>query len=777
MKCNREHNIILLCYFIFLISRNVLALNSCESSSNSCEECIVDSSKCVWCAMVNFNDTRCRSEKDNLDNWCVGNIINPKSGNRSDGKDLDFNSNTGEVVQIKPQNIKIDLRPGDTFDFAFSIKPVENYPVDLYFLVDASVEMKKVKQIVVDETEAIYRAMKNMTEDVFLGTGSFIDKNIFPFTRSVNSTIAYSFRNRLKLTDKFEYFQKTVNETEFGYNHDDQEGTLDALAQVITCENEIGWRKESTKIIIVLTDGPYHCAGDGKWAGIYRPYDGNCYTEDGIYKNELVMDYPSVSIINKLAADREIIIIFVVKEDQESVYNALSTTIRGSVVTLFESDTSEFSMNKILTTQYENIRHQLKLKVNYMDPILRQHFRISFDPNCYESICQIKPGEEKEFRGKITLIQNIEPNNVDIDILTEGIREKLNLNVNIIKKCNCTVETDSVECDSAGTLRCGICECKPERYGHKCKCERKSKSIKPNDNSTCISPTSPDKICSGFGACDCGKCSCINNDYTGTFCECHKNMCPLYNDLVCSDNGDCKCGTCYCHAGFTGAACDCILGKDTCMDGNTECNNRGKCVCGSCQCQEPSDWDARHKGDLCRLDCTEKSCHSHQCQLLEPIVLCYLNKEECQHQNEINVTGVKNLKANDSTNDVANYSENGWQHCPNVKTGFGCYTEFLYRYSEDIYGTEVKVQTDISCAETYYMYGGICLSILILSGIIALITWKCITSMRDRQEYERFAQEAGILDSPCDNPIYAPATSTFYNPGFRKRSDRRKSRS
>lgn len=172
--------------------------------------------------------------------------------------------------------------------------------------------------------------------------------------RQVNSLLAYSFRNRLKLTNKTEEFQKILNETEFGVNHDEQEGTLDALAQVCACEHEIGWRNESTKIVIVLTDSPYHSAGDGKWAGINRPYDGKCHTENGVYTNELVMDYPSISIINKLASDKEIIVIFVVKKGYTvNIYSALSKAIRGSKVTNFGSDSKSFSMGSLLKEQYE----------------------------------------------------------------------------------------------------------------------------------------------------------------------------------------------------------------------------------------------------------------------------------------------------------------------------------------------------------------------------------------------------------------------------------------
>ncbi|XP_052747283.1 integrin beta-PS [Bicyclus anynana] len=785
MKCVK----VILC--IFLMFRNVFASNSCELLTNSCEDCIVNSSICVWCAMVNFNGTRCRSANDNLDNWCNGNIINPKSGKKSKEVNLDFSSKTGEIVQIKPQQTSITLRPGQTLNLNFSIKHAEDYPVDVYFLVDASKLMKKVKDTIVKESVKMYKTLKSMTKNVYLGTGSFIDKNTLPFTDSINSTLTYSFRNRLKLTENYEDFQKTVNDTAFGSNYDLQEGTLDALSQVITCENEIGWRKESTKIIIVLTDAPYHNAGDGKWGGINRPYDGKCYSKTDIYKNEIVMDYPSVSLINKLAAEREMIIIYMVDKKEINNYNKLKLAIRGSVTHKYDE---HFSMNKVLKAQYKNIKKEIKLKVN-MDTSLREYFDISFQPNCYSGSasvrtrkCSIRIGQEKNFKVNLTLLENIKSDNVDINILAEGIKEKLNINIEVIKTCNCTDKHEnSKECDLHGTLRCGICECNSYRYGNKCKCDKNVIGVKPNDNSTCISPTSIDKECSGHGACDCGKCSCINKDYTGSFCQCHKNMCPMYNDEVCAGHGNCVCGTCNCDPGFTGVNCRCSTAKNNCMYKDMQCNNRGECKCNSCvQCSDPSDWDTRRNGDLCQLECSETSCHSHQCQLLEPIVLCYLNQEDCLSHPDINITGVSNLSFNYSTNDWAydmanysadtmrNYSANDWKHCPNVRTGLGCYTQFVYRYNEDSYGVNIKVQTDAHCAETYYMYGGACAVLLIICGVIGLITWKTVITVRDRREYERFAKAVGVMDENCDNPIYKPTVSTFYNPGFRKRSDRRR---
>lgn len=115
-----------------------------------------------------------------------------------------------------------------------------------------------------------------------------------------------------------------------GGNIDPQEGALDALAQAIACKNETGWRNESRKILILMTNANFHAAGEGKLAGIFKPYDGECYLKNGYYANELEMDYPSVGMINKLATDKRVTVIFVVESQKELPYKKLSKLVHGS---------------------------------------------------------------------------------------------------------------------------------------------------------------------------------------------------------------------------------------------------------------------------------------------------------------------------------------------------------------------------------------------------------------------------------------------------------------
>lgn len=98
-------------------------------------------------------------------------------------KDLDFNSNIRNVVQMKPQVLNVDIRPGSSVDFKFSFKRANNYPVDLYFLFDGSESMIKIQNETASQIEDVYKMMLKMTNNILLGMGSFVDKNALPFTQ------------------------------------------------------------------------------------------------------------------------------------------------------------------------------------------------------------------------------------------------------------------------------------------------------------------------------------------------------------------------------------------------------------------------------------------------------------------------------------------------------------------------------------------------------------------------------------------------------------------
>lgn len=49
------------------------------------------------------------------------------------------------------------------------------------------------------------------------------------------------------------------------------------------CQREVGWRPESKRLLLLMTDQPSHLALDSRLAGIVTPNDGLCHMENNIY--------------------------------------------------------------------------------------------------------------------------------------------------------------------------------------------------------------------------------------------------------------------------------------------------------------------------------------------------------------------------------------------------------------------------------------------------------------------------------------------------------------
>lgn len=57
-----------------------------------------------------------------------------------------------------------------------------------------------------------------------------------------------------------------VNSTKIVWtsNFDAPDGGFDALLQAMVCQDEIGWRKRSRRLIVFATDAHSHIAGNGR---------------------------------------------------------------------------------------------------------------------------------------------------------------------------------------------------------------------------------------------------------------------------------------------------------------------------------------------------------------------------------------------------------------------------------------------------------------------------------------------------------------------------------
>lgn len=171
-------------------------------------------------------------------------------------------------------------------------------------------------------------------------------------------------------TEKFRAALKEVQSID-GNNNDEPEAGFDALMEAMVCKDRIGWRDNSHKIILLSTDSTYHSAGDGKFVGAIKPHDMKCHLDtDNIYSMAIKFDYPSVSQINKVATDKNIIIIFAADLKVKSDYTALEKKIKNAKYVPLMAGTNvvdmileEYEVSKITICVHSNRKALLRIRI------------------------------------------------------------------------------------------------------------------------------------------------------------------------------------------------------------------------------------------------------------------------------------------------------------------------------------------------------------------------------------------------------------------------------
>lgn len=174
-----------------------------------------------------LRDANCREE------FIQTNKYEPKRIIKDD--DLrDFNKDF-DAVQIKPQNVKMNLRKNRRQSVKMNYKPARNYPLDLYYLMDLTWSMRDDKQTLVKMGGSLTKSLSNLTENFRLGFGSFADKPTMPFINPGSEENpcklvhdkclpTYGFKHKLGLTDDIQRFVAKVNSSEITANLDNLEG-------------------------------------------------------------------------------------------------------------------------------------------------------------------------------------------------------------------------------------------------------------------------------------------------------------------------------------------------------------------------------------------------------------------------------------------------------------------------------------------------------------------------------------------------------------------------
>ncbi|XP_073833072.1 position-specific antigen beta subunit myospheroid isoform X2 [Musca autumnalis] len=809
-----------------------LTQNPCVNKA-TCHECI-QTLDCAWCSEPNHGDKpRCFLEYTN--NFCDPQYIqNPKTvqeilwmrelsrggsaaagGQMSAGGSYYANysssgsyseshsssssssgsygaagsaSSAGEIVQISPQRVSLKLRINEVHNLQFRYSQAEDYPVDLYYLMDLSKSMEDDKEKLSALGDLLSETMRNITSNFRLGFGSFVDKVLMPYVSTIPKNMIepcpgcaapYGYKNAMPLSRDTYRFSTEVKKAAVSGNLDAPEGGFDAIMQAIACRQQIGWREQARRLLVFSTDAGFHYAGDGKLGGVITPNDGECHLNSaGLYTHSVIQDYPSISQINHKVKQNSINIIFAVTQNQHSVYQKLSQHIEGSSSAVLSNDSS--NVVDLVREEYSKISSSIEMKDN-----ATSHVKITYHSTCLNgdtelatSKCDgLKVGDIVTFNAKIVVTScPADPAEwkQTIQIYPVGINESLVVDLEMLCSCDCErpgsagYELNSPQCNNHGKLMCGICDCDDMHFGHSCECSNNEIHPEKINDYGCRADNTSAVDCSGRGTCLCGVCDCEKRAnpeevISGRFCECDNFSCERHEQQLCSgpDHGTCECGQCVCKPGWSGSGCNCKTSNESCYPpgGGEICSGRGECVCGKCECK--STEEGRFSGDHCEYcpTCTGR-CHElkdcTQCQVYRTGPL--KDEEDCRTNCTLfTPIEVEKVEIDETKNEYLCifYDEDD--------------CKFKFKYREEDNKIIVTAQTERECPPKVFMLGIVLgvIAAIVLVGLAILLLWKLLTTIHDRREFARFEKER--MNAKWDtgeNPIYKQATSTFKNPMY-----------
>uniref|UniRef100_A0A6P7G622 Integrin beta n=1 Tax=Diabrotica virgifera virgifera TaxID=50390 RepID=A0A6P7G622_DIAVI len=572
-----------------------------------CDSCLESHICCNYCYDKSYTGRRCNTKNQLLKSSCNETMIEFNQKSRViTQKDKPFTTK-GEIVQIKPQNVLVQLKKGVPTNVSFTYKLAENYPLDLYYLGDLSMSMKPSMKIFASLGQHLPGNLTKLTKHYKLAFGSFGDKPAMPFyytdeesTRNPCSKVmdtcapGYSFRHHLNFTAKTEDFLDVVSSSKVTANVDDLDGALDALLQVLACNETINFSPLSRKIILLPTDSLLHSAGDGILAGAVRKPDLKCLLDqNGEYTKSLINDYPALDQIEFALRKNKVNIIFAVKTLSKMHYylNMTRDTLKGYA---FVGELQEDATNivDLITKGYYNFAQTVSFMMNTTE---QEYIDVKFFADCSNlgiynetSICYGLDNREVNFKVQLTAKHIPEHTQRDTLYVEEkNINEKLTVNVEYVSSCQCSnYKDDGNKFCGHGTYRCGRCYCQEGWSGSNC-----SENCENFDFRSCRSYETdpPSKICFENGDCKCGHCEC-ELPYSGKYCQ---YECPFKRIgpelIICGgpSKGYCHNGICMCQDGFAGEDCTCSESESECsFDGAVLCNEQGECKCNKCNCNQ-----------------------------------------------------------------------------------------------------------------------------------------------------------------------------------------------
>ena len=164
--------------------------------------------------------------------------------------------------------------------------------------------------------------------------------------------------------------------------------------------------------------------------------------ENNLYTHSTLLDYPSVSQINKIVKENSVNLIFAVTESELHIYEQLSAAVEGSSVGKLSNDSS--NVVQLVVNQYEAITSVLEMKDNATGSVKVTYFSSCTDPNGplrQTNKCSgLKVGSKVTFTAKIEVLKcPKDPREwrQNFQISPVGINEAVMVDLEMICACDC----------------------------------------------------------------------------------------------------------------------------------------------------------------------------------------------------------------------------------------------------------------------------------------------------------------------------------------------------
>ncbi|RXM30359.1 Integrin beta-4 [Acipenser ruthenus] len=585
-------------------------VNHClAAQASTCTDCIQAGKDCSFCTDEDFKLPRCDLLNNLKSHQCMNRV--ELFSEMSFQKNMSIDTSL-KKTQVSPQRMTMRLRAGEEKVVQMQVFEPTETPVDLYILMDFSNSMSDDLANLKKMGDELAKVVSTqLSSDYTIGFGKFVDKVTAPQTDMRPSKLKqpwpdsdppFSFKNVIPLTNDASKFRTELDKERISGNLDAPEGGFDAILQTAVCKNQIGWRDQSTHLLVFSTESAFHYESDGAnvLAGILKRNDEQCHlSQDGTYTHDTVQDYPSVPTLVRLLQDNNIIPIFAVTNHSYSYYEKLSHYFPVSDIGQLSEDSS--NIIDLLRRAFNNIRSKISIRSDnvpkaFHTEILSSQASEVTHPGSFK----LTPGEKGTFMVKVKALEEVggehicklseEDKKGNIRIKPTSFTDALTIDAAIIcTACDCETNPvrKSLKCGGNGDLVCGQCRCNDGWRGPYCNCSVDAK----DDGRACIGQNGS-KPCNGRGECLCGTCQCYLSQnplerYEGQFCEFDNFQCQRFGGFLCNARGRCFLGECACEDGWQGSACECPSSNATCIDSNGGiCNGRGKCNCGRCMCDE-----------------------------------------------------------------------------------------------------------------------------------------------------------------------------------------------